>query len=85
MKRFGEDLNRLSDTIKGKSTVQLKSSLKRKVYDDAGLPLNSGSATLTPSPKKVATGKSTGSKVITKPVHNNFNSLSSDSGNSVNV
>lgn len=84
VKRFGEDLNKLSETIKGKSTAQLKSGLKRKVFDEAGVPLNSGSATSSPSPaKKSATnsiGKATTStsKVITKPVHNNFNSIGSE-------
>ncbi|CAI9720493.1 chromatin complexes subunit BAP18-like isoform X1 [Octopus vulgaris] len=37
VKRFGEDLNKISDVIKNRTTSQIKAQLKRKAYEDAGL------------------------------------------------
>ncbi|XP_076453940.1 BPTF-associated chromatin complex component 1-like isoform X3 [Babylonia areolata] len=39
VKKFGEDLNRLSEIIKSRTVSQIRSQLKRKAYEDAGLPL----------------------------------------------
>lgn len=52
VRRFGEDLNKISDVIKARTTTQIRTQLKRKAYEDAGLPPPS-----EPSPKKQAAQK----------------------------
>lgn len=37
VKRFGEDLNKISDVIKNRTMSQIKAQIKRKAYEDAGL------------------------------------------------
>nr|CAG4645977.1 EOG090X0LYT [Lynceus sp. MCZ IZ 141354] len=38
IRRFGEDLDKISEHIKEKTVTQIHTSLKKKVYDAAGLP-----------------------------------------------
>lgn len=37
VKRFGEDLNKISEVIKSRTVSQIRNQLKRKAYEDAGL------------------------------------------------
>ncbi|GFO22904.1 chromatin complexes subunit bap18-like [Plakobranchus ocellatus] len=37
VKKFGEDLNKISDVIKSRTISQIRTQLKRKAYEDAGL------------------------------------------------
>ncbi|KAL3847675.1 hypothetical protein ACJMK2_018574 [Sinanodonta woodiana] len=56
VKRFGDDLNKLSNVIKNRTISQIRAQLKRKAYEDAGLPQPSD----TP-PKKQAVQQKHGS------------------------
>jgi len=38
VKKFGDDLNKISDQVKSKSATQLKSTLKRKALAEADFP-----------------------------------------------
>ncbi|XP_044129396.1 chromatin complexes subunit BAP18 isoform X1 [Bufo gargarizans] len=44
VRRFGEDLNQISSVIKERTVAQLKFAVKRKIYDDNGVPLSSDSS-----------------------------------------
>lgn len=38
VRRFGDDLNKISERIKNRTITQIKTTLKKKAYEDAGLP-----------------------------------------------
>jgi len=94
VKRFGEDLNKLSESIKSKKEDGLKSGLKRKMEEvtTAAPVVNNIAGNLGSPPKKLASLMApavivkpsvlppVASNVITKPVQNNFNSAVSGVG-----
>ncbi|KDR18358.1 chromatin complexes subunit BAP18 [Zootermopsis nevadensis] len=39
VKHFGEDLSKISEHIKGRTVSQIRTTLKKKAFEDAGLPV----------------------------------------------
>ncbi|CAH0402238.1 unnamed protein product [Chilo suppressalis] len=53
--RFAVDLNKLSQHIKNRTVSQIRTTLKKKAFEGAGIPLRqvSGAASLPPAPPQV--------------------------------
>ncbi|XP_054153283.1 chromatin complexes subunit BAP18-like [Oppia nitens] len=69
VKRFGEDLNKISENIKNKTIAQIKAGIKRKAVDDSASKLVA--TTTTPNKKlmtsPVSSGPATASVTIKTP------------------
>jgi len=48
VKTFSEDLNKISDHIKGRTVSQIRSTLKKKAFEEAGVPLRPQQVTSQP-------------------------------------
>ncbi|XP_075211949.1 BPTF-associated chromatin complex component 1 isoform X2 [Lycorma delicatula] len=50
VKKFGEDLNQISEHIKGRTVSQIRTTLKKKAYEDAGIPVRTMTTVQTSQP-----------------------------------
>ncbi|XP_022198354.2 chromatin complexes subunit BAP18 [Nilaparvata lugens] len=48
IKRFGDDLNQISEHIKGRTVSQIRATLKKKSFEDAGLAVRPLAAAVPP-------------------------------------
>lgn len=53
VKRFGDDLNKISENVKSKATNQIKTNIKKKSYEAAKIPLDQSPATSTTNSNNV--------------------------------
>ncbi|CAH0716645.1 unnamed protein product, partial [Brenthis ino] len=50
--RFAVDLNKLSQHIKSRTVSQIRTTLKKKAFEDAGIPVRQVSSTITSHPQQ---------------------------------
>ncbi|RZF43568.1 hypothetical protein LSTR_LSTR008081 [Laodelphax striatellus] len=61
IRKFGDDLNTISEHIKGRTVSQIRATLKKKSFEDAGIPVRPMAAVQSGQPPQqgMITGKST--------------------------
>jgi len=95
VKRFGEELNKISENIKNKTIAQIKTGMKRKAIEDAKITTSSPSATTSSQTNKkqvvtsavVSSTVKMGSKLVktNNSAHNALNSSNSDINDSIDT
>lgn len=87
VKRFGEDLNKISDNIKNKTIAQIKTGIKRKAIEDnqkiGSINSNSSNAKKVVTSPVIASTAQKSPKLVSKPIVNSLNDSKNDSNDSL--